>query len=84
MLQARSDPGNHLEAERGDEFVYAPRPSSGLAAAESAEGCEECLATGGQWLHLRICLECGKVGRCEPFAPTVMPGLTRAHQRASA
>jgi hypothetical protein len=25
-------------------------------------GCEECLATGDPWLHLRICLECGKVG----------------------
>jgi hypothetical protein len=25
---------------------------------ESVEGCEECLATGGQWLHLRIRLEC--------------------------
>jgi uncharacterized UBP type Zn finger protein len=32
---------------------------------ESVEGCEECLATGGLWLHLRICLECGKVGCCD-------------------
>jgi len=32
---------------------------------ESVESCEECLATGGQWLHLRICLECGKVGCCD-------------------
>jgi uncharacterized UBP type Zn finger protein len=32
---------------------------------ESVAGCEECLATGGQWLHLRICLECGKVGCCD-------------------
>ena len=32
---------------------------------DSVEGCEECLATGGQWLHLRICLECGKVGCCD-------------------
>jgi uncharacterized UBP type Zn finger protein len=31
----------------------------------SVEGCEECLATGGKWLHLRICLECGKVGCCD-------------------
>ena len=28
-------------------------------------GCEECLATGDPWLHLRICLECGKVGCCD-------------------
>jgi uncharacterized UBP type Zn finger protein len=32
---------------------------------ESVAGCEECLATGGKWLHLRICLECGKVGCCD-------------------
>ena len=29
------------------------------------EGCEECLKTGGVWLHLRICLECGHVGCCD-------------------
>jgi uncharacterized UBP type Zn finger protein len=28
-------------------------------------GCEDCLASGGQWLHLRICLECGHVGCCD-------------------
>lgn len=32
---------------------------------ESVEGCEDCLANGGQWLHLRICLECGHVGCCD-------------------
>lgn len=32
---------------------------------ESVEGCEDCLAAGDLWLHLRICLECGKVGCCD-------------------
>jgi uncharacterized UBP type Zn finger protein len=32
---------------------------------ESVEGCEECLAVGDPWLHLRICLVCGKVGCCD-------------------
>jgi uncharacterized UBP type Zn finger protein len=32
---------------------------------ESVEGCEECLKAGDPWLHLRICLECGKVGCCD-------------------
>ena len=32
---------------------------------ESVEGCEECLRTGSPWFHLRICLECGKVGCCD-------------------
>jgi uncharacterized UBP type Zn finger protein len=32
---------------------------------ESVDGCEECLETGGQWCHLRICLGCGHVGCCD-------------------
>ena len=32
---------------------------------ESVEGCEQCLAAGDPWLHLRICLECGRVGCCD-------------------
>ena len=29
------------------------------------DGCEECLKNGDPWLHLRICLGCGKVGCCD-------------------
>lgn len=29
------------------------------------EGCEECLAAGGTWVHLRLCLNCGHVGCCD-------------------
>jgi uncharacterized UBP type Zn finger protein len=29
------------------------------------KGCEECLATGGRWVHLRLCLTCGHVGCCD-------------------
>jgi uncharacterized UBP type Zn finger protein len=32
---------------------------------ESVEGCADCLAAGGVWLHLRICLACGHVGCCD-------------------
>jgi uncharacterized UBP type Zn finger protein len=28
-------------------------------------GCEECLKTGGRWVHLRVCRSCGKVGCCD-------------------
>jgi uncharacterized UBP type Zn finger protein len=28
-------------------------------------GCEECLATGGRWVHLRVCMSCGHVGCCD-------------------
>lgn len=31
----------------------------------SVDGCAECLATGGRWVHLRICLQCGHVGCCD-------------------
>lgn len=27
-------------------------------------GCEECLAIGSTWVHLRMCLTCGRVGCC--------------------
>jgi len=30
----------------------------------SSEGCEECLAMGDTWVHLRMCLVCGHVGCC--------------------
>jgi uncharacterized UBP type Zn finger protein len=30
-----------------------------------AAGCEECLATGMRWVHLRLCLNCGHVGCCD-------------------
>jgi uncharacterized UBP type Zn finger protein len=29
------------------------------------KGCEECLKSGDQWVHLRMCLECGHVGCCD-------------------
>jgi len=29
------------------------------------QGCEECLASGDTWVHLRLCLECGHVGCCD-------------------
>ena len=29
------------------------------------DGCEECLKTGDDWVHLRMCLTCGHVGCCD-------------------
>ena len=41
-----------------------PRLLQALVAAVS--NCvEECLATGGRWVHLRLCQECGHVGCCD-------------------
>jgi uncharacterized UBP type Zn finger protein len=30
----------------------------------SANGCEECLKAGDEWVELRICMICGHVGCC--------------------
>ena len=32
---------------------------------EPIAGCEECLKTGDRWVHLRMCLTCGKIGCCD-------------------
>ena len=32
---------------------------------KTPDGCEECLASGDEWVHLRLCLECGHVGCCD-------------------
>jgi uncharacterized UBP type Zn finger protein len=36
-----------------------------VTLAPGTPGCEECLATGGRWVHLRMCQECGHVGCCD-------------------
>ena len=35
------------------------------SAAPSGDGCVECLRTGGWWLHLRRCAQCGHIGCCD-------------------
>jgi hypothetical protein len=31
----------------------------------SIEGCGECLKIGSRWVHLRMCMSCGKIGCCD-------------------
>jgi uncharacterized UBP type Zn finger protein len=33
--------------------------------SSSEPGCQECLAAGDTWVHLRLCVTCGKVGCCD-------------------
>lgn len=35
------------------------------ALPTEVEGCEECLKTGGRWVHLRMCEICGHIGCCD-------------------
>ena len=39
------------------EYCVTPTPIT-------PEGCEECLRDGHEWVHLRLCMECGHVGCC--------------------
>jgi hypothetical protein len=43
------------------------KPYRGInpAVKPTGFGCEECLATGGWWLHLRRCAQCGHIGCCD-------------------
>jgi hypothetical protein len=34
----------------------------------SIPGCEDCLAIGGTWVHLRMCQSCGRIG-CRDSSP---------------
>ena len=34
-------------------------------APDSSEGCSDCLAIGGTWVHLRECMTCGHVACCD-------------------
>jgi hypothetical protein len=34
-------------------------------APPGTDGCVDCLAIGGRWVHLRRCTECGHVGCCD-------------------
>ncbi len=59
-----------------EPIVHLPPSSSSSSACRHARGlhevqvrtpngCEECLASGGQWVHLRVCMTCGHVGCCD-------------------
>jgi uncharacterized UBP type Zn finger protein len=36
-----------------------------LEGPDEVDGCETCLAEGGHWVHLRMCMTCGRIGCCD-------------------
>jgi uncharacterized UBP type Zn finger protein len=54
MIKPMEYPCEHLEQAAEREGV-----------TPSGHGCKECLATGDDWVHLRLCLTCGHVGCCD-------------------
>nr|WP_272955014.1 UBP-type zinc finger domain-containing protein [Kribbella shirazensis] len=49
-----------------------------VVAPNTPDGCEECLAEGGSWVHLRLCLGCGHVGCCDS---SVMKHASKHHHQ---
>jgi len=39
--------------------------ASSAPAPRTPDGCEECLRDGTEWVHLRLCVDCGHVGCCD-------------------
>ncbi len=69
MIGARLDRRRHLmgdnavtERAAGCEHLRIPTPPR---VGDTPSGCEDCLAEGSTWVHLRTCLSCGKVGCCD-------------------
>ncbi|GGX83122.1 UBP-type zinc finger domain-containing protein [Streptomyces fructofermentans] len=48
----------------GRTCSHTERAADGLGAFDG-RGCEECVAAGSTWVHLRMCLVCGHVGCCD-------------------
>jgi Zn-finger in ubiquitin-hydrolases and other protein len=48
-------------------YVYADPDIAAIrqVSPRTPDGCEECLALGSPWVHLRLCLTCGHVGCCD-------------------
>jgi uncharacterized UBP type Zn finger protein len=55
-------------------------------ASKTGAACEDCVANGGTWVHLRMCRRCGHIGCCDSslhrharghFEATGHPVMTR-------
>ena len=44
------------------DMIEIERPGE---ADKAGAVCEECSKIGGQWVHLRMCMTCGKIGCCD-------------------
>ncbi|HEY8340552.1 MAG TPA: cation:proton antiporter [Egibacteraceae bacterium] len=48
-----------------DPQTACPHVATVRPVIPSSFGCEDCLRSGDDWVHLRICLVCGHVGCCD-------------------
>jgi uncharacterized UBP type Zn finger protein len=52
-------------AESICEHLEKLDPNDREPVRPSGRGCKECLETGDEWVHLRLCMSCGHVGCCD-------------------
>ncbi len=48
-----------------DHLTDLPVTDGRVGEAPGTDGCVDCLAIGGRWVHLRRCIACGHVGCCD-------------------
>jgi uncharacterized UBP type Zn finger protein len=58
LLLPISEDSGMPECTHLDQIQYFDLP-------EDVAGCEECLAMGARWVHLRMCQSCGHIGCCD-------------------
>ncbi len=47
------------------ESAACPHAADTRPVVPRTDGCEECVALGEEWVHLRLCMTCGHVGCCD-------------------
>ncbi len=75
LIQTRSVAGGGpsqrsrtVTPEKGDQDMPTCTHLDRIKVTElpaTIAGCEECLKIGSRWLHLRMCMTCGKIGCCD-------------------
>lgn len=68
-MQLRPAAGD-VTASSSSAMSARPEPCGHLRSASdhrptTPNGCEDCLRLGDTWVHLRLCLTCGRVGCCD-------------------
>lgn len=61
----RSDELVHETTVTEASCVHLHRAARSPAPSPSSAVCDDCVRQGLRWVHLRMCLECGRVGCCD-------------------
>ncbi len=64
-MNRRIDPEQDLSLAGNPAAAGCTHAEAVRTVRASGPGCQECLATGGYWVHLRVCMTCGHIGCCD-------------------